>query len=145
MVWLQHFEKQTRSCTVGSRRLLILDGHESYNSLEFRQLCKEKQIITICMLAHSSHLLQPLNIGCFSPLKKAYGQEVKKLMRNYINHITKLEFLPAFYAAYQASITKDNICVGFRAAGLVPYNLETVLLKLNIKLWTPTPPTIEVA
>ena len=66
-------------------------------------------------------------------------------MRDYINHITKLEFLPAFYAAYQASITKDNIYAGFRAIGLVLYNPEAVLLKLNVKLRTPTPPAIEVA
>jgi hypothetical protein len=65
------------------------------------------------MPSHSSHLLQPLNVSCFSPLKRAYGDQISHLIRNSINHITKLEFLPAFYAAYKKSITKENICASF--------------------------------
>jgi DDE superfamily endonuclease len=66
------------------------------------------------MPPHLSHLLQPLDVGCFAPLKKAYGKQVEDLIRNYINSITKLEFLPAFKAALDASITPDNIRGGFR-------------------------------
>ena len=95
------------------------------------------------MPAHSSHLLQPLDVGCFSPLKRAYGDQISYLIRDSINYITKLEFLPAFYAAYKKSITKENICSSFRGAGLVLHNLEAVIGKLNIKLRTPTPPTLE--
>jgi hypothetical protein len=29
------------------------------------------------MPPHSSHLLQPLDVGCFAPLKKAYGRQAK--------------------------------------------------------------------
>ena len=85
---------------IGNYYLLILDGHKSHKSLKFRQLCKKYKIITLCMPAYLSHLLQPLNIGCFAPLKKAYGRQVKDLMRNYINYIIKLEFLPVFKVAY---------------------------------------------
>jgi hypothetical protein len=72
------------------------------------------------MLPYSSHLLQPLNVGCFSPLKRAYSRKVKALIRYYINYITKLEFLPAFKAAYDRSFTLTNICSAFRGAGLMP-------------------------
>ena len=65
------------------------------------------------MPAHSSHLLQPLDVGCFAPLKKAYGRQAEDLMRNQINHITKLEFLPCFKAAYNAVFTSSNIQGGF--------------------------------
>jgi hypothetical protein len=53
------------------------------------------------MPPHSSHLLQPLDVGCFSPLKRAYGSQIESLIRSHINHITKLEFLPAFKAAFE--------------------------------------------
>lgn len=138
--WLKHFIKHIEGRKVGARRLLIFDGHESYYSLNFQELCKENNIYTLCMLPHSSHLLQPLDVGCFSPLKRAYGRQIESLIRDSINHITKLEFLPAFRAAYDQSITKDNICASFRGAGLVPYNPEAVILKLDVKLRTPTPP-----
>jgi hypothetical protein len=61
------------------------------------------------MPAHSLHLLQPLNVGCFAPLKKAYGRQAEKLIRNRINHITKAEFLPCFIAAFKALFTPSNI------------------------------------
>ena len=141
--WLKHFDEHTKSRTVGSYRLLIMDGHESHDSLEFRQLCKEKKIITLCMPPHSSHRLQPLDVGCFSSMKTAYGRQVEHLMRNQINHITKIEFLPCFKAAFDASITESNIKGSFRGAGLVPFNPEAVLSKLEVRLRTPTPPTTE--
>ena len=61
------------------------------------------------MPAHLSHLLQPLNVGCFGPLKKAYGDKVNELIRNWINHVTKQEFLLCFKAAYKKIITASNI------------------------------------
>ena len=48
------------------------------------------------MPAHSSHLLQPLDIGCFAVLKRAYSQMVEIKMRLGINHIDKLDFLEAY-------------------------------------------------
>ena len=121
------------------RQLLILDGHESHESIDFRQLCEQNSITTLCMLAHSSHLLQPLNVAYFSPLKKAYGRGVENLMRSSINHITKLEFLLVFKQAYQESITEKNIYAGFAGASLVPLDSEIVVSKLEIKLRTPSP------
>jgi hypothetical protein len=61
-------------------------------------------------------------------------------MRNYINYITKLKFLPAFKAAFNQLFTPVNICSAFRGAGLVPLQPETVLLKLDVKLRIPTLP-----
>jgi hypothetical protein len=130
--WLKHFDAHTKKRTVGTVRLLIIDGHESHDSLNFRQYCKENNIITLCMPPHSSHLLQPLDVGCFAPLKRAYGCQAEALMRNNINHIDKTSFLPSFIAAYKATITKNNILGGFRGASLVLFNLEAVILKLNI-------------
>jgi len=141
--WLEHFDRHTKGRVVGSHRLLVLDGHESHSSIDFHQLCEEKKIITLCMPPHSSHLLQPLDVGCFAPLKKAYGCQAEKLMRNKITHITKTEFLPCFIAAYKASITRSNILGGFRGAGLVPFDPEAVISTLDVRLRTPPLPTVE--
>ena len=119
--------------------MLILDGHESHHSTEFELHCQQNNIITLCMPPHSSHLLQPLDVGCFGPLKQAYGRQVEDLMRMYINYISKLKFLCGFREAFFASITEKNIQGGFAGSGLVPYDLERVLSKLDVKLRTPTP------
>jgi hypothetical protein len=61
-------------------------------------------------------------------------------VRNYIyyNIISKETFLLAFKAAYKYIFTKKNTCAEFRGARLVLFNLDTVLLKLNIRLRTLT-------
>jgi hypothetical protein len=65
-------------------------------------------------------------------------------MRAHINHISKLEFLCAFREAFVASMTEKNVRGGFAGAGLVPYDPERVLSKLDVKLRTPTPPNSRV-
>ena len=60
-------------------------------------------------------------------------------MQIHINHVSKLEFFCGFRAAFFASITERNIQGGFAGAGLMPYDPERVLSKLDVKLRTPTP------
>ena len=90
------------------------------------------------MPSHSSHLLQPLDVACFATLKRSYGDSISALARNYIYHISKETFLLAFKAAYEHTFTKENARAGFRGAGLVLFNLDAVLSKLNVRLRTLT-------
>ena len=138
--WIKHFDKHTRSRKVGVHRLLVLDGHESHHSTEFEQYCQENNIITLCMPAHSSHILQPLDVGCFSPLKRAYGRQIEELVRCNITHITKVEFLSGFKAAHITAMHENNIRGGFRGAGLVPHDPQRVLAGLDLVLHTSPPP-----
>jgi hypothetical protein len=62
------------------------------------------------------------------------------LADSHINHIDKRAFLATFLAVYDKAISKSNILSSFRATGLVPLNPEVVLLKLEVKPRTPTPP-----
>ncbi|KAJ6257444.1 Acetamidase [Drechslerella dactyloides] len=137
--WLQHFDKFTAQRCYSDYRLLVLDGHESHHSAAFELYCQEHKIVTICMPPHSSHILQPLDIGCFGPLKQAYSKEVESLIRAHINHISKLEFLSGFHKAFTAAITPKNIRSSFAGAGIVPYNPDRVLSKLDIQLLAATP------
>jgi hypothetical protein len=72
------------------------------------------------------------------PLKQVYGNEINSLAQYSTKKIKKEAFLLAFKAAFEKAITKDNICAGFRGARLVPYNLEAVISKLNVVLYTLT-------
>lgn len=138
--WLHYFDKATKQRTKGAKRLLILDGHNSHCSAEFEQFCQNKDIVTLCIPAHSSHILQPLDVCCFAPLKQAYSQQVEGFIRLNINHIAKHHFLSAFKNAYNVAITEKNIISAFENTGLVPFNPKVVLSVLDIRLRTPTPP-----
>jgi hypothetical protein len=69
-----------------------------------------------------------------------YGAEIELFIRAQITHITKPEFFLAFRAAFYQTFTKGNVLRGFRGAGLIPYDPQAVLSKLDIKLRTLTPP-----
>jgi len=92
------------------------------------------------MPAYASHLLQPLDVGCFAVLKKVYGREIEHLIRCSIIHISKTEFFNAFHAAFKATFTESNTRGGFRGAGLAPFDPEYVILKLDVQLRTPLSP-----
>ena len=55
-------------------------------------------------------------------------------MQCYITYIAKKNFFSAFYKAYTKAITLKNICAKFKAIKLVPFNLNTIILQLNIAL-----------
>ena len=139
--WLEkHFIPHTNSRVRGRYRLLILDGHGSHLTPQFDRICADNNIIPLCMPAHSSHLLQPLDVGCFAPLKRAYGRFVSDLARASYNHIDKLDFLAEYPRARIEAFKPQTIQTSFAATGITPFNPERVLSKLNISLNTPTPP-----
>jgi hypothetical protein len=137
--WIKHFDKYTSVQQKGIYRIIVLDSYKSYLSAEFEEFCKEKNIITFCLPVHSLYLTQLLDVGCFSILKQSYSRQLEAFIKAYINYITKTEFLLAFKAAYFNTIIAENIQAGFRGAGLVLYDPQAVLSKLDIKLQTPTP------
>jgi hypothetical protein len=94
------------------------------------------------MPAHSSHILQPLDVGCFAILKRYYGEAVAEVMRSGINHIDKTDFLMLYRPTRLRTFTADNIRSSFKATGLVPYNSEYVLTQLHTLLRTPSPPPL---
>ena len=96
--WIRHFDQHTKSRVKGTYRMLVLDGHESHKSPAFDMFCKDNKIITLCLPAHSSHLLQPLDVGCFNPLKRAYGKALEDFIKSHVNHITKTEFVITYEA-----------------------------------------------
>jgi hypothetical protein len=95
------------------------------------------------MPAYSSYLLQPLDVGCFSPLKLSYGRQVESKMRLGINYINKDEFLRLYYLAHVEAITEKNIRSRFTATGLIPFNLDRILLTLSLVVRTLSPIPIE--
>jgi hypothetical protein len=54
------------------------------------------------MPPHTSHLLQPLDVGVFGPLKRSYGKLVEEMMVAGNNHIDKEDFLYLYPPAREA-------------------------------------------
>jgi hypothetical protein len=57
-------------------RLLILDGHKSHTTPLFMAECLSHKIWVVFLPAHTSHVLQPCDLGFFSRMKPAYRRKL---------------------------------------------------------------------
>ncbi|EED13623.1 pogo transposable element, putative [Talaromyces stipitatus ATCC 10500] len=135
--WLKtHFIPLIDGRTLGKYRMLILDGHGSHLTAEFDRTCTENNIIPVCMPPHSSHLLQPLDVGCFAVLKREYGRLIEQRMRLGFNHIDKIDFLTSFPKARTMAYKAQTVRNSFMATGLVPFNPDRVYQQLTRQMTT---------
>jgi len=126
--WLvQCFEPATRAKANRQFRLLICDDHDSHISAQFVRFCIDHNIILFLLPPHSSHILQPLNVGVFSPLKNAMSSQLSRLYATEITRLQKIEWLEHYVRARSAAITTHNILGGWRGSGLFPTNPHRVL------------------
>jgi hypothetical protein len=137
------FEPETRR-NDGKRRLLLLDGHGSHLTARFIAFCLNKNIDLVCLLPHTSHLLQPLDVGIFSPLKQALSAEIEKLFRLDTRRVPRIEWTEAYITARAKTFTSRNIESSFWASGIYPLSPITILSTLRMPTSTPptTPPPI---
>ena len=56
-----------------------MDGHGSHKTKKFRETCEDNNIIPLYLPPHSTHLLQPLDLGIFGPIKYGYKAKLSKL------------------------------------------------------------------
>lgn len=71
---------------------MIGDNLSSHFSPEVLTLCKEHNIRFICLPSNCTHLLQPLDVAFYAPLKKYWKQILqmwKKKEGRYIPSLTK--------------------------------------------------------
>ncbi|KAM4055445.1 hypothetical protein HRG_014987 [Hirsutella rhossiliensis] len=88
-------------------------GWNTHVTPEFDKYCTDNAIVVLQMPAHSSHLLQPLDVGRFSPLKRYMGGR-KRTSCLYTSRPADKHSPPS------------NIRSGFMATGLSPFNLTRV-------------------
>lgn len=69
--WLQ--KKQ-----ISSPVIIFLDGHYSLLTYHLSKLCSEIGIVIIALNPNATHVIQPLGVAVFGPLKKKWSQEVHR-------------------------------------------------------------------
>jgi len=146
LYWLKYcFDPATREKAGGKPCLLLCDGHDSHISAEFVCYCIQHGIFLHLLLPHSSHLLQPLDVGCFGPLKKVVSARLDQLLRVGVHRLEKREWVEAYVEAREAALIPDNIQGGWWGAGLVPLNRVPVTHSLPTVIMRPTTPDAQIS
>jgi hypothetical protein len=143
--WLEKvFLPQTQSRNLDDARLLIVDGHGSHTLDEFITICYLNNVYLLFLPAYTSHVLQSLDLECFSSLKAEYRKQVGEYAAiSDATRIGKAKFLEFYTKARQISLSKINIESGWRATRLYPKNVNKPLCSrwvVTPRSKTPPPP-----
>lgn len=138
--WVEKcFDESTREKADGEYRLLICDGHDSHISAQFVRYCIDHKIVLFLLPPHASHVLQPLDVGVFGPLKTAMAMQLSRLLACEISRLQKVEWVDRYIPARAQAVSASNIQGGWRGAGLFPLNRHRVLRIISDST-TPSPP-----
>ncbi|EJD05306.1 DDE-domain-containing protein, partial [Fomitiporia mediterranea MF3/22] len=127
-LWLEkvfHPESLRKLESPDEYRLLILDGHNSHCSLRFLGMAEEYHIIILCLPPHTTHMLQPCDVGVFSPLSTFYKKEVAELARQNVS-IGKHNVIKTYANAREKAFTPSTVQAAFLKCGIHPFNPDTI-------------------
>ncbi len=85
-----------------------MDGHGNHLTSLFNEICTENFIVPLCMPPHSSHLLQPLDVGSFARWSNLTKTELKTKWKNGVRLINKLKFLEVYFPARHVAFTQSD-------------------------------------
>jgi len=73
--------------------VLFLDCHHSHLSLELIHTAKTKGVHLYCFPPHTTHILQPLDVGVYGPVKQAWKKVLKDhKLKTVAANVTKEDF-----------------------------------------------------
>ena len=109
----------------GNKHILLLDGHGSHITLQAVEICLLNNIVLICLPAHSSHILQPLDVGVYCHVKNV----LRKILSTYYEssgyrNLDKENFAPLLKKLYESgeAFTPIHAVSGFFNTGFFPLN-----------------------
>ena len=147
----QHFEPHTRRILVVDEkevvatRLLIVDGHASHLNYRMLSWALDKDIHIICLPSKSTHILQPLDVGCFGLLQRRYERNLQDwIIAHPLGLVNKVVFLEILYKTREEVYTIDIVRSAWRASKCWPINLDVARgnggINLGAKSVSPAPP-----
>ena len=125
--WLKKVFLPETKPTKNRWRLLILDGYSTHKNIKFIWEYFQNKVCLLFLPSHTSHVLQPLNLFIFGPLKIYYRQKI-----NYTGLIAdsapvlKAQFINYYIQAYTKTFKSLNIKNGFNTTGIYPFRPSQV-------------------
>ena len=124
--------------------ILLLDGHSSHYCPDTIRLAAENQIIMFALPPHTTHITQPLDRGCFAPLKVAWGEACRDFFAKHPGRIvTRLDFCKVFSKAWYKAMSMPNIIASFKVTGICPFDRSVTKAKQSVSASTFKPETFK--
>ena len=110
--------------------ILFFDGHHSHISIKLIEEARANKVHLICFPPHTTHILQPLDVSVFGPVKNEWKKCLKQFqIETCASVVTKEEFPHLLAELYQKSFHPHHFKSGFHACGLYPLCRDAISLK----------------
>lgn len=106
--------------------LLLVDGHKSHVSVGLAQWALERNIVLFVLPAHCSHILQPLDVGCYGPFQKIYNNQCHKFIKQTSATISRYNVCELSCKAYSKALSAENLQSAFKRCGIYPLAREAI-------------------
>ncbi|EFN78050.1 hypothetical protein EAI_00126, partial [Harpegnathos saltator] len=107
--------------------VLFVDGHSSHLTLPLSNFCREHKIELIALFPNATHILQPLDVAVFHPLKRAWKKTVNHCrLENNGARLKKEMFAPLLQEIFDSINLTQTITKGFETCGLSPFSADAV-------------------
>lgn len=96
--------------------------------MKFLNYCQKHSILVAVYPPHSTHKLQPLDVGLFSPLATFYSKELNTFTQESqgLSQVKKRDFFRLFWLAYEKAFTSENILSAFQKTGINPLDPSAI-------------------
>ena len=101
-----------------------MDGHSSHFCPDMIRMAAKKKVILFTLPPNTTHLTQPLDKGCFGPLKVAWHQACHRFCSQNPGRVVSIYELLS--EAWGQSMTVKNITSGFKVTGVYPVDRNAV-------------------
>ncbi|KAG5865963.1 hypothetical protein JTB14_012192 [Gonioctena quinquepunctata] len=116
---------------LSGQKVVIGDNSNSHITINVIQECENNSLKFVLLPPNSTHLLQPLDVAYFRPLKASWRAVLEKWKLKHRGVVPKAMF-PKLLEQVIEKIglrSRENSIAGFSACGIVPFNPNKVLHK----------------
>ncbi|XP_067217161.1 uncharacterized protein [Linepithema humile] len=107
--------------------ILYVDGHCSHLTMPLSQFCIQNGIELIALYPNATHLMQPLDVAFFRPLKAAWKKMVQEWRTKQSGkRLRKEDFGSLLDKSIQILNVPEIMVNGFRACGLFPFSADAL-------------------
>jgi hypothetical protein len=130
--WLQSFvayvDSNVRTHDKSEKHLLLLDQHSAHMSFRILSYAEDNNILLYYLPPHTTHFLQPADVGLFKPIKTSYHRAELAMCADRMCTIKDIP--PLFAAAMRQSCTVENMRSAFMATGVYPFDPRRVVERM---------------
>lgn len=112
-------------------KILLGDNLCSHVSQFVIEKCEELDTKFVLLPPNATHLLQPLDVAFFRPVKIAWRKCLDEWKKTHLGVLPKSDFPGLLKKTLEkVESIEDNLKAGFRACGIVPFDPQQVLKRI---------------